>query len=89
MIALAVARPSRKALWLPAVVLAMTAVAWLTCWFLWGKAFDYPDTGETWWASIEVALNAAIAVCAAGCVALVASVVRVIWSARRPSVDRV
>lgn len=82
-VALVVVRPAHWAMWLGITFFGVTAVAWLTYWFLWGKAFDRVDAGLDPRASIEVALNTAIWASAAGCVALAVTVILAFWSARR------
>lgn len=82
-VALAVVRPARRGMWLGVTFLAVTAVAWLTYWFMWGKAFDRVDAGLDPRANIEAAMNAAIWASAAGCVALAVTVFSAFWSARR------
>ena len=83
MVALAVARPTKWAISLGAPIFVFTAVAWLTYWFLWGRAFDRVDAELDPIAGLEVALNAAIWACAAGCIAHVVTAAIAFESARR------
>jgi len=81
-IALAVVRPAPRAMWLWVTLVGVTAVAWITYWFLWGKAFDQVDAGLDPNAKIEVAMGAAIWVSAVGCVGLAMTMISASWSAR-------
>jgi len=83
LVALVLVRPARWAMWLGITFLCVTATAWLTYWFLWGKAFERVDAGLDPKANIEVAMNAAFWASTAGCVALVVTVILTLWSARR------
>ena len=82
MVALAVARPTKWALWIGTPLFGLTAVAWLTYWFLWGREFDRVDAELDPIASSEVGMNAAIWACAAGCIALVVTAVCAFGSRR-------
>lgn len=82
-VALVVVRPAHRAMWLGITFLGVTAVAWLTYWFMWGKTFDRVDAGLDPRANIEVAMNAANWASAAGCVALAVTAILAFWSARR------
>ncbi|MGH3507702.1 MAG: hypothetical protein ACRDO2_10910 [Nocardioidaceae bacterium] len=82
-VALVVVRPAHWAMWLGTTFSGVTAVAWLTYWLMWGKAFDRADAGLDPRANVEVALNTAIWASAAGCVALAVTVISAGWSARR------
>jgi hypothetical protein len=87
-VALVVARSAKWAIWFGIPLFGLTAVAWLTYWFLWGQAFDRVDAGLDPSETMEVALNAAIWACAAGCTALVVTAVSALRSARRPRIER-
>ena len=87
MVALVVARPTTWALWTGTPLFGLTAAAWLTYWFLWGRAFDRVDAELDPIASSEVAMNAAIWTCVAGCIALAVTAVSAFGSARRPRTD--
>ena len=84
MVALVVARP---ALWTGTPLFGLTAAAWLTYWFLWGRAFDRVDAELDPIAGSEVAMNAATWTCAAGCIALAVTAVSAFGSARRLRAD--
>jgi hypothetical protein len=82
MVALVVARPAEWALWIGTPLFGLTAVAWLTYWLLWGRAFDRVDAELDPIAGSEVAMNAAMWACAAGCIALVVTAVGAFGSTR-------
>ena len=83
MVALIVARPTKWALWIGSPLFGLTAAAWLTYWFLWGRAFDRVDADLDPIASSEVAMNGSIWACAAGCIALAVTAISAFGSTRR------
>ena len=87
MVALVVARPTTWALWTGTPLFGLTAAAWLTYWFLWGRAFDRVDAELDPIAGSEVAAFMATWTCAAGCIALAVTAVSAFGSARRLRAD--
>lgn len=61
-----VLRASRQPRWVFATALALsavTAIAWVAYWYLWGRAFDYADTYRNVPPALDRASNIAIVVC--------------------------
>ena len=81
-------RVTRQPRWVFATAVALSAVlalAWVTYWYLWGKAFDYADTYRPVPLALDRASNIAIAACFTSSVlvaALGATRLVVAWSNR-------
>ena len=59
-------RATRQPPWVFITAVALSAVmalAWVTYWYLWGKAFDYADTYRPVPPALDRASNVAIAAC--------------------------
>ena len=82
---------TRQPRWVLVTAVALSAVmamAWVSYWYLWGKAFDYADTYRPVPLALDRASNIAIAVCFTSSVlvaALGASRLAVRWSNRHKS----
>lgn len=84
-------RVTRQPRWVFATAVALSAVmalAWVTYWYLWGKAFDYADT----YAPVPLALDRASTIAITACftstllvAALGASRLVVAWNNRHKS----
>ena len=70
-----VARPVRWAFRVGIGLAGLTTAAWLTYWFLWGKGFDYADSGGRHGWPVGGVADAISVVCAAACLALLGTVV--------------
>ena len=53
----------------------LTTVTWLTYWFLWGKAFDFADSGGKQGWDVQGVTDAVSVVCASACAALLGTAV--------------
>lgn len=93
LIACVLLRVARQPRWVLATALALsavTALAWIAYWYLWGKAFEYADA-DTYApvpAALDRASNIAIAVCFTGTMmlaALGASRLAAAWNSRHRS----
>ena len=85
---LLVTRQPRWVLVTAVALSAVMAIAWVTYWYLWGKAFDYADTYRPVPLALDRASNIAIAVCFTSSVlvaTLGASRLAVRWSNRHKS----
>lgn len=77
--------------WVTATVVAcgvVAATAFVSYWYLWGKAFDYADANRSVPAAIDQALNVALAACVLSSLVVVAlggSRLVIAWSDRSRS----
>lgn len=84
-------RVKRQPRWIFVTAVALSAVlalAWVTYWYLWGKAFDYADSYRPVPLALDRASNIAIAACCLSSVlvaALGASRLVVAWNKRGKS----
>ena len=80
-VAVVVARPTKGILLLAVPLWVLTVASWLAYWFFWGIAFKRANRGVDPRTIFELATNAAMWCCAAGCVALVLTAERAVRSA--------
>ena len=83
LVALLVVREPLWVLWAGVGLMAVVVLAWVGYWVAWGQAFERVDALDPVPAGLDGVLDALLAVCAVGCVALTATATYALLHRRR------